>query len=266
MTAILAIDFRYQIVVLSDCRVSWQRGSFDPQDNLQKVYPFGPTGVFGFSGDVRSAKLVFERIKTEASAKPLPRNAQFIADDIAQWARAAYSEMSPADQNYLELMYVASDYGNVSLAAQNVVFANSVMSKMTSPSFEPELQPDAVRLGYAINYPLDNIRLNRDNMLNLGLTPEGERFKIGILIGSFAKNLATFSPGQVGGMFSIGIVSVRGVRWFSYSVGDLELKIEDGKFIQCDHSQGRRVTLKGLWDFDPRQPDAGNLVFKTPSV
>ena len=56
MTAILAIDFYYQIVVIADCRASWQCGRHMSQDNLQKAYPFGPTGVLGFSGDIYPPK------------------------------------------------------------------------------------------------------------------------------------------------------------------------------------------------------------------
>src|SRR5262245_43018941 len=115
MTAILAIDFYYQIVVIADCRVSWQGGSYKPQDNLQKVYPFGPTGVLGFSGDIYSAQVIFRDIKDKAAHLSLPPSAQILVDDISNWARDSYSSISPAMQNPVELMFVASDYGNISL-------------------------------------------------------------------------------------------------------------------------------------------------------
>ena len=61
MTAVLAIDFFYKIIVIANCRVSWKGGSYKPQDNLQKIYPFGPTGVLAFSGDLRPAKIVLKK-------------------------------------------------------------------------------------------------------------------------------------------------------------------------------------------------------------
>lgn len=266
MTAILAIDFIYQIVVISDCRVSWQGGNYRPQDNLQKIYPVGPTGILGFSGDVYCAKIILRAIKNKASNKPLPPSAQIIAEDISKWARESYSEIPTIMQKYVEFMFVASDYGNISLVTENVIFAKSILIKMVSPHFNPTFERDAIRLGYSVNYPIDNIILNRDNMLDLGLSPEGERFKVGIMIGTFAQTLASYSPSQVGGMFSVGIIDPRGVRWFPYSIGDLELKIEGGKFVQYNHYDGRRIPLKVLWNFDPGKPEAGNLMFTPPKI
>lgn len=264
MTAILAINYYYQIVVIADCRVSWQGGNYSPQDNLQKVYPIGPTGIIGFSGDVYCAKVIFKDIKEKAQVSPLPPSAQRIADDITKWAKDSYSSIPLVRQNPVELMFVASDFGNISLITDNVIFAKSIMIKMVSPHFQPIVEQDAVKLGYAVNYPMDKIVEDRNRMLNLGLSPEGETFKVGIMIGGLAQTLSSYSPSQVGGMFSVGVIDPRGIRWFPYSEGNLELKIEDGRFIQYDHSDGRRIPLKALWDFDPIKPDAGNLMFIIP--
>jgi len=267
MTAILAIDFMYQIIVIADCRVSWDPPVFRPQDNLQKIYPVGPTGIFGFSGSVQAAKVVVTDFIHRVSGKPLPPSAADIVSDISESARTSYSQLHQSKRGYLELMYVAPDYGNVTLEANNVTFARNLLVRMESPKFLPTAQSDAVRLGYARQYPMKNLRLNRNNLLNKGLTQDGRRFQIGISVGSFAPSLARYAPHQVGGLFTIGIATARGVGWWPYGpVKGFELVIEDGAFVQVDHNDGRRIPLKSIVDFDPMRPDAGKLIFQTPKI
>ena len=267
MTAILAIDFMYQIVVLADCRVSWDPPGFKPQDNLQKIYPVGPTGVFGFSGPVEAAKAVVTGFVASVAGKPLPRSAAGIVSDISESARISYTQLPQGQRGTLELMYVAPDYGNVTLETDNVTFARNLMIKMESPQFLLIAQADAVRLGYAKRFPIANIPLNRDNLLGAGLTPERQRLLIGIAVGAFAPSLASYAPNQVGGLFTIGVATARGVGWWPYGpVGGLELVIEDGRFIQVDHNTDRRIPLRSIVDFDAAKPDAGDLIFQTPKV
>jgi len=267
MTAILAIDYYYQIIVIADCRVTWLTNPPKLQDNLQKVYPFGPTGVIGFAGGIAAAKAIVNSINQEAPLKGLPSTANEIVSDIANWAKDTYVKLPKSDQIYLELMYAAADYGQITLAAPNVVFAKNILAKYTSPAFEPQLQPDILALGYANQYSPEIIRENRDNMLNLGLDPFGRKFQMGITIGTYGEGLAKIAGDPVGGLFSVGVITARGVGWFSYSYGDrVELKIENGQFVQYDRQAGKRVPLKAIWDFDARRPDSGNLVFRTPGI
>lgn len=267
MTAILAIDFMYQIIVIADCRVSWDPPVFQPQDNLQKIYPVGPTGIFGFSGPIQAAKAVVTEFIQRATDTPLPPSAADIVSDIAESARSSYSRLPRSQRGDLELMYVAPDYGNVTLDTENVTFARNLMIRMESPRFLPTPQADAVRLGYARNYPMDNLRLNRNNLLNKGLTPDGRTFQVGIAIGAFAPALARYAPHQVGGLFTIGVATARGVGWRPYGpVDGLELVIEDDGFVQVDHQDGRRIRLENIVQFDPNKPNAGDLLFQTPNI
>jgi len=268
MTAILAIDGFYQIMVVADCRVTWLTTPPKLQDNLQKVYPLGPTGVIGFAGGVAAAKAIFNDVRKETSSRSLPSTARDIVNDIAAWARTRYSQLSQRDKIDLELMYVASDYGRVTLVTSNVTFAKNILVKFVSPNFEPAFQTDFVALGYAKQYPADVIRKNMEGMLSLGLDPVGQKMLIGSSIGVYGEGLAKIAGDPVGGLFCIGIVSARGVGWSSYSIGDqVKLEIENGTFVQYDLKDGRRIPLKTIWDFDARRPDAGNLAFKTrPSL
>jgi hypothetical protein len=267
MTAVLAIDFLYQILVLADCRVAWDPPVYSPQDNLQKIYPCGPTGILGFSGIISTAKSVIKRFQDTVSGKPLPPSAADIVSDLAESARVAYSELPHSERGDLELMYVAPDYGNVTMVAENVTFAKNLMIKMVQPEFLPTAQADAVRLGYATQYPMDILRENRNNQLNLGLTPEGRQFQVGIAVGGIAPLLAKYAPHQVGGLFTIGIATARGIGWWPYGpVSGLELVIDDGQFIQVDHQTHRRIPLQSIIEFDPSRQDAGNLMFGTPAV
>jgi len=266
MTAILAIDYYYRIIVISDCRVTWSPQPPRIQDNLQKVYPLGPTGVFGFSGGIAAAKAVVRQMVANLKNKPLPPSAVEIAQDISACARDAYSKLPSIDKIDLQLMYVAADYGNEALRAKNVKFARNVLVKMEAPDFEPVEQSDYVALGYAVKYPSDTIRQDRDSMLRYGLDPLGQRFQIGVSIGAHGEGLATISGDPVGGLFTVGIVDLAGVRWSSYSYpGQAELRIEGGRFVQYDLVDGRRIPLKTLLEFDPRNPESGSMVFNTPS-
>jgi hypothetical protein len=213
------------------------------------------------------AKLVLNNLARNISGKQLPPSAADIVSEVAESARSTYAKLSQLERQELELMYVAPDYGNVTLVAENVVFAKNLMVRMVSPSFIPTVQGDAVRLGYARQYPLDNLRLNRDNMLNAGLTEDGRKFQVGISIGAIAPVLASYAPNQVGGLFNVAVASPRGVKWSPYGpVNGLELAIENGVFVQVDHKDGRRVRLESIIDFDTTKPAAGDLQFGTISV
>lgn len=265
MTAILAVDYHYQIIVIADCRVTWLTNPPKLQDNLQKVYPFGPTGVVGFAGGIAAAKAIINKINQEAPRKSLPSSAKEIVSDIASWATDAYSRLIRSDQIPLELMYAVVDYGEVTLATPNAVFANNILAKFSAPDFEPKMQSDFLALGYANQYPASTIITNRNNMLQLGLEPLGLQFQVGISIGAYGEGMAKIAGDPVGGLFSVGVITARGVGWYPYSYGDqVELKIEDGTYVQYDLKNGKRVPLKAIWDFDARRPDAGSAVFHTP--
>jgi hypothetical protein len=265
MTAVLAINFIYHILVISDCRVTWSGSSTKLQDNLQKVYPLGPTGVIGFAGNVSIAQEIIKYIQTMAPKKDLPLSVKDIVYDISEWAKMVYSNKKPNPTNYVELMYVAVDYGDVSLIAQNVSIAKNILVKMVSPFFKPIFNNDVVQLGYAIKYPLEHIIFNRDNLLNLGLEPKGRLFQAAIAVNSFGEELTKLGENTVGGMFSVGLCDLNGIHWVPYG-NDRELKIEDGRFIQYDHVNNRRVPLKTIIEFNPNLPDVGNLFFKMPNT
>lgn len=266
MTAVLGINFHYQVLVIADCRVTWTSGRIRLQDNLQKIYPFGPTGVIAFAGPVGSSRAVLQRIRSEALKKSLPPSVKDIVGDMSVWAREAYATLATRDKKPLELMYAAVDYSRVTLSTANLTFADNILVKMASPGFEPVRHPDVVRLGSAIKYPEDALRGIRDDLVGYATQPGGLQFQAGIAIGAVGDALRTLAEGStVGGLFSVGIISVRGVFWYSYGIGEaVELRIEDGQFIQYDHRNRRRVPLKTVWEFDPAKPDAGDLVFQPP--
>lgn len=268
MTAVLAIDFYYQILVFADCRVSWQYQ--DPhkppqlQDNLQKVYPCGPAGVFGFAGNISAAKAITKKIRQEAQKKPLPPSAETILEDISLWSRDAYRTLPRKDKQYLEIMYIAADYGKISLMASNVTFTNKILAKMVSPDFTIERKENYVALGYATCYPEEQIFEIQESLLRLGLDASSRRFQMAVALDAIGEELIQIGGDPVGGLFSVGRVTASGVTWLPYSKGNIELAIEDGKFIQYDHSDDKRVPLKVVWEFDARTPEAGGLIFKLP--
>ena len=88
----------------------------------------------------------------------------------------------------------------------------------------------------------------------------------GVMISGVAGTLASYSPSTVGGLFAIGAIDARGVGWRTYSIGGLELKVENGGFVQYDHANNRRVPLKTLLEYDAGMPEGGNLIFERPQM
>ena len=267
MTAILAIDLLSYIIVLADCRVTWLSNPKRFQDNLQKMYPFGPTGVIGFAGQIKAARGILNYIKKEAPKMSLPHTAKHIVQDISVWAKEAYSKLPSWDQKYIELMYVASDYGRITLRTNNVTFAENILVQFKSPKFDPVFHKDYLRLGYAIEYPEDILIENRNSFLRGAVDPERDSFQAIVAVDSFGDYLSTIGDNQVGGLFAVGIINIRGVRWYPYRYlrSDVELRIENNQFVQYDHSDGRKVPLKYIWEFNPNRPDFGNLMFRMKS-
>jgi hypothetical protein len=250
--------------VLADCRVTWSGNPKRFQDNLQKIYPFGPTGVIGFAGHIKAAKGILSHIQKESQKKSLPPTAKQIVQDISLWAKEAYSLLPLGDQKDIELMYVASDYGRITLRTNNIIFTENILVQFRSPKFEPIFHQDYISLGYAIEYPEEILKENRKSLLHGTTDPESDSFHAIIAVVSFGEYLSTIGNNQVGGLFAVGIINARGVRWYPYkfSKSDVELRIENNQFIQYDPSAGIKVPLKTIWEFNPNIPDIGNLKFK----
>jgi hypothetical protein len=261
MTAVLAIDFIYEIIVIADCRVTWSTSPPTLQDNLQKIYPYGPTGVIAFAGDINNAKTIINYINQETPKKTLPLSAYEIAKNISSWAKLCYDTLPETAKQDVQLMYVASEYAGNQFVASNVTIAKNILCKMASPHFDIILENDAVRLGYAINYPLDLIRSNRDSLLNLGLDPALQHLQAGIAVTAFGDELEKLGEMKVGGLFSVGIINTQGVGFYPYG-NEIELIIEDKRFIQYDHTTESKIPLKTIFEFDPTRLDSGNLLFR----
>lgn len=267
MTAILGLNFFYQIVVIADCRVTFEYPNQKKilQDNLQKIYPLGPTGVIGFSGNVFVAKKIFTLLKNEP-LRPLPKSVINIAHEISLIAKEAFNKLPNHRKSDIELMYAAVDYGNIGLIADNVTFAENYFFRMLSPDFQVEVFRDHIQLGYAINYPEELIIRNRNDLINMGLKPHGQKFQRGIIVTTFGNSLANLAPSAVGGLFTACKISTEGILWQPYSMTDdrYQLTIENGKFVQYDHQKNVRVPMESIWDFDTRRPKSGMYLFDTP--
>ena len=267
MTAILAIEFPYHVLVIADARVSWEPNTFRPQDNLQKIYPLGTTGIVGFSGSISAAKAIFKLAEEQSHTRTLPPTADQIPIDLSKIAQEAYSQLRDKRRHEIELMYVGPDYSKIGLIAENVVMAKNIMAVMRSPKFEVQESPTAVRLGYAREYPLDLIRKNRDGLIKLGLSPGGVKFQMAIAANSFGPALARYAPHRVGGLFTVGVASARGVSWLPYgSEDEYQLLIENGRFIQNDNKAGKTIPLETILEYNPYSRSSKDLRLDTPEL
>jgi len=265
MTAILAIEFPYQVLVLADARVSWEPNVFRPQDNLQKIYPLGPTGVVGFSGSIPAAKAIFKLAASDAERRPLPDSAEQIPTELADVARRAFSQIRGRGGQRVQLMYAGVDYSKIGLVADNIVVAKNVMAVMNSPGFEVRNSPRVIRLGYAERYPVDTLLKNRDELMRHGTTELGRRFQVGVAIAAIGPALARYGPERVGGLFTVAVATARGVGWWPHgSQEGYQLVIDSGRFIQLDNRQGRKIPLRTILEFDPYRPSTEDLKLDTP--
>lgn len=267
MTGVLAISFPYQILVLADCRVTWRSANPRPQDNLQKLYHFSPTGVIGFAGGVAAAKSLFQHIRAQPRGQPLPPSPTTIAHELSTWAKDSYHSLRSVDQVEFELLYAAADYSRVGLAAENLVFAENVLATMVAPQFDPEFHMDTAALAYAMSLRGPDLVRTRDDLLSVAVEPSGVAFQVAMLIGSFGEMLARMSGQPVGGLFTAASVDARGVTWHPYSYSqEVGLRIIDNRFVQFDNREDppKAFPLEGVWQFDARHPTVEALYVKPP--
>lgn len=66
---VLAYNFQEGSVMISDSRATWVDKRINtniPEDKLQKILPPGKKMAIGYAGDVRTAALVVNELKTES--------------------------------------------------------------------------------------------------------------------------------------------------------------------------------------------------------
>lgn len=267
MTGVLAISFPYQVLVIADCRVTWRAAHPRLQDNLQKLYHFSPTGVIAFAGSVAAAKALFLHIGAQPHGQPAPPTASDIAHELSTLARDSYQSLPSADQVEFEILYAAADYSRVSLAAENLVFAENVLATMEAPRFELSFHIDAAALGYAKSLELADLVSYRDQLLGMATESSGVPLQVGVAVASYGERLARLSGEPVGGLFTVAVVDARGVRWIPYSYAEeVGLRIEGGRFIQFDSRKppGKVFPLEAIWEFDTRRPAQDDLYVSAP--
>jgi hypothetical protein len=267
MTGVLAVSFPYKILVIADCRVSWQHIRPRLQDNLQKLYHFSPTGVIGFAGGVPAAKALFRHIRAQPKGQPLPPSPKDIVTQLSSWAKQTYHSLAESDKVEFELLYAAADYSRVSLAAENLVFAENILTTMAAPEFKPQFHTDTATLGYAKSLPTSELIRARDDLLSVAVEPHGIEFQVAMIIGSFGEKLARISGHPVGALFTAASVDARGVTWHPYSHSrEVGLLIKGRSFVQFDNRQEppRAFPLEGVWEFDTRHPSPVDLYVGPP--
>jgi hypothetical protein len=257
MTAVMAIDFLTHIIVIADCRISWS-GNYPPQDFLQKVYPFQINGLLAFAGDILSAQAIFISIK-----KTNPTN----LNDISICAKEAYKQIRDYPGRIVELLFVISspDIDRSPPIVTNLPM--NVLFEMVSPNFYPIRRFDFLRIGKAINYNPEILLENRNSLCDLGLNPSTRKFQMGIVANSIGNQLAKLGENTVGGLFSAVSISPNGVDFLQYSIGDkYKIEAENGKIIQNDLENNRRIQLQTIFEFSPNQYSNKNLRLDTPDI
>lgn len=257
MTAVMAIDFLTHIIVIADCRISWS-GNYPPQDFLQKIYPFQINGLLAFAGDILSAQAIFKSI-----IKSQPTN----LDDISICAKEAYRQIHDYPGRIVELLFVISSPDIDSSPPIVTNLPKNVLFKMVSPNFYPIREFDFLRIGKAINYNPEILLENRNSLCNLGLDPSTRKFQMGIVANSIGNQLAKLGENTVGGLFSVVTVSPNGVDFLQYSIGEkYEMETENGRIIQHDLENNRKIKLQTIFEFSPKQYSNKNLRLDTPDI
>jgi hypothetical protein len=250
-----------QLAVIADCRVTWRypNGKSRLQDNLQKIYQFGPTGIIGFADSVLAAKVVFNSFNTHP-LKTLPPNAWGFVEYIVDTARAAFNTMQNRDGVNLELSYTAMNYGKVYRRLQNATLAEPIMVSFNSPDFEPVRHVWGCPLGFARELDLQPIVQEITFLNQFGLNPAHHGGQAKLAIELFGERVARQAGTSVGGLFTAGIVNADGVRWVSYSQDEnYSIELRGFEFVQTDKKTDREIVLQPIVTFDENKPARGNL-------
>ena len=149
MTAIIAINFHYKVIVVADCRVTWTgQNSKRKQDNIQKLYPIDKFGILGFSGDLVPAKAVMTAIRDRLNAAPVGYIGVALAEVISKVSREEYSKLGVEDKGELQLMLAGPLSPIPQVKAENVSMFSVGLFQLDSPYFEMKQLELVARLGF----------------------------------------------------------------------------------------------------------------------
>ena len=263
MTAVLAIDFVYKIVVLSDCRVSWIRGPEKrAEDNLIKIYPVDHVGVLAFSGDLDIAKAVFTRIRKE----PQRGLGNSLALQYATIAKEEFSKLSVnAEDAKLQLLFAGLKNIESIRTGTNVSILPVGLFRFESPDFEVRQLKLAAGLGAADEIPLDVIKEIRDGLWNMGLDTKNKYAQVGIAIGALGSYMSHYGGEDVGKFILAGIYDLESFGWQQYgNADDVHLTVEGGRPVLHDPRRELKVKLKTIFEYSPAKDDPQELKIESP--
>ena len=289
MTIVVASRFLKTVVIVADCRVSYQ-GMKEVDDNLQKIYQIDKRMVLGFSGPLAGAYQVMEAIRrnlSKYSKRPIASN---LRADVQRWIKHEYQAITqPKDRENLSFVLATVEPRREVRATWRTIEGKEIPKPKWFP-FIPELyiltlkpapgEPDkltSVETGIwhiigASDEAQDAVRVTVEKLFDFASWQPNLQAQA--IVNALMATLMEKQIVSVGGLFQGALLSVDGIQWVTYGLpsrfGDVTLDIVDGHYIQLDNVTGKEVPLETIWDWRQKWRPAhlpGNSgVFEDPAM
>lgn len=282
MTLVLACRFLKTVAVIADCRVSYD-GRTEVDDNLQKLYQIDGKVVLGFSGPLRGAARVMDRIRKNSASCKRRRSASELVSDLERWICWEYQQIeNPMDRRNLSFLLASVEPGR----PVRSTWRSQDGTLKPPPSWYADVPERHTLTLRPSDRDPERLVVNRTGMCKvLGVgRPASDQIKAKV------RELYGFSfrePGRqaivvaqalmalcmemdidsVGGLFQAAVLGRDGIQWFSHGGGDVALRLEKGGHVQVNDATGRRVPLATIWDWVAhRRPPGSTGVFEDPGL
>ena len=219
----------------------------------------------GFSGDLVPAKAVMTAIRDRLNAAPVGYIGVALAEVISKVSREEYSKLGVEDKGELQLMLAGPLSPIPQVKAENVSMFSVGLFQLDSPYFEMKQLELVARLGYAREFSETSADRIRKDFISPGLSKETVGFQNVVVTWTLADSLVAIGGEEVGECFIAGSIDLEGPKWQEY--GDknrVHVKIQHGRFVLCDSEKGTEYLLKTIFEYDPKKPDADEIVFGSP--
>lgn len=279
MTVIIALPFFRHLVIIADSRVSYKDTPGVADDILQKLYPFGNSTygfrtVLGFSGPLKGACRVLERVGETAKSYSKPAVASTLVNDLVRWIKYEYQQLQPDEREGLSFLLAAVEPSrDRSVKKPDWIPFQPVFRSLTlkpSTSTPSKLVVEERKIIKAIGvYDKEFLETLKDIMRkHYGFQFKHPEFGMQIVIDElmiyFRKREGKHHG--IGGLFQCANLGVEGLKFLSYgSVGDITMKFVKGRYIQKNKTTGKTVPLMSLSEWCRLEPPPGNFgIFENP--
>ena len=272
MTVVVAARLLGSIVVVADCRVSYE-GTAAKDDELQKLYQIGGKTVLGFTGPLDGAYEVLEAVRKNSISYSKPDVSSGILHDLERWIRHSFSRLANESCRRGLAFILASVEPTREQRSRWITSFGAPREKPPWFPYVPELRVVSLKCAGSSSEKLS--RRTKSHVQVIGVPPSVHsriettidrlygfsstrpQQQAQVITDSLMAVLMEEDTGLVGGLFQCALLGETGVDWLTYGLpsqhGDVSLELREGRYTQIDNVSGRIVSLKTIWEFMEHQ-------------